>query len=127
MPKSILVSELREKIKSRHLESAFAHIRREGGQDARGTRTLKNSKRAFLWVVSKDGEHYAQMHLGRLAYLFALKDAGEISEKPPFPKANERMGKIEPSALDWVLGHGKFADYPCHRLPAPRQRNSANG
>ena len=124
MPKSIPISELREKIKLRHLESAFAHIRREGGQDAQGTRTLKNSKGTFLWVVSKDGEHYAQMNLGRLAYLFALKDAGEISEQPPFPAANKKMGKIEAAVLDRVFGHGKFADYPCHRLPAPRQRKA---
>ena len=127
MPKSIPISELREKIKLRHLESAFAHIRREGDQDARGTWTLKSTKWELLWVVSKNGEHYAQMNLGRLAYLFALKDAGEISEKPPFPKANERIGRIEAAVLGRLLGHGKFANYPCHRLPAPRQKNSANG
>ena len=126
MAKSISIHELREKMKIRHLESAFALIRQTECRDARGTRTLKNSNANLKGVVFKDGEYYALMDLGRLAYLFALKELGEINEDPPFSESIKKIGsKLEDSTFgNLLLGHGEFKDYRGQTLNGIKPTNA---
>ena len=126
MAKSISIHELREKVKLRHLESAFALIDQGDGQDARGTQTLKNTKRNLKGVVPKDGKYYALMDMGRLAYLFALKELGEISEDPPFSESIKKIGsKLEDSTFgNLLLGHGEFKNYRGRRLNGIKPTNA---
>ena len=115
MAVSITTKDL-EKVKREHVKKAFACVREHGEQDDNGIWRLKADKWGLLWVIfDEDGDKYAQMHVTRLAYVYAQKDLGEIEESPPFPNAYARTGS------DWAnIGYNFFRrifpEFPIKRL-----------
>ena len=127
MPKSIPIDELREKIKPKHVESAMAYIREKGDPDVNGILTLRSTTQERRGVVAKNHKrpYYAPVDLGRLAYLFALKELGRTEESPPFPKLDSETDYIEVSTLGNLLfGKGELEDYPCYNLPRLESTNT---
>ena len=80
------------KIKEKHAEEAFAYMR-EYGKEMGGVWHEQSGRQTQDAVLDRDERAYSSPQAARLAYLFALKERGEIDETPPFPRARK---------LEWV-------------------------
>ena len=128
--KKIKERDLRRAISSKHIEDACAYIRQNGAQNAAGVWKLTPSTRIGRRVFDENGELFSPMEMLRFAYLFALKDKGEISEDPPFSKTIKEMGEFEALApnhfLNEIGGYGWLSDYELstHELNTPKREDS---
>ena len=128
--KKIKEKELRKAISSKHIEDACAYIRQNGAQNAAGVWKLTPSTRIGRRVFDENGALFSPMEMLRFAYLFALKDKGEISEDPPFSKTIKEMGEFEALApnhfLNEIGGYGWLSDYELstHELNTPKREDS---